>query len=259
MSSRPAGYQGALHKSLVMSYLLTTEQTNACGLGWSCRRTVLAVLHSRSRESASLFPFSHARCHTPTSKQEQGSSWPLLMPRWTVTACACQHFSKERRRQCSSRALCEGRGKEEEGKLLSLLFLLLWELSRGSQISVNVWTSPSTCFFPSQGTAQWLGQSRKLAHHRDALKTSLCFSSPLFAYQCFLGEKEKWKNGWHLHLPSSRDDAALQQSSALQPYAGDAPLHEDRAGHTEKLWLLGVRRLQPEVHPATVYPQLMLP
>lgn len=66
------------------------------------------------------------------------------------------------------------------------------------------------------------------------------------------GEKEKWKNGWHLHLPSSRDDAVLQQSSALKP-------HEDRAGHTEKLWLLGVRRLQPEVHPATVYPQLMLP
>lgn len=115
------------------------------------------------------------------------------------------------------------------------------------------------CFFPSWGTVQWLGQPRKLTHHRGALKTSLCFSSPLFAYQCFLGEREKWKNRWHLHLPSFRDNAALQQSSALQPRAGDTPLHEDRAGHTEKLGLLGVRRLQPEMHPATVYPLLMVP
>lgn len=75
----------------------------------------------------------------PASKWEHGSSWLVLMPRWTVTACACQHFSKERRRQCSSQALCEGRGNEGERTPLSAFFLPLWELSR-SQVWVNVCT-----------------------------------------------------------------------------------------------------------------------
>lgn len=125
MSCRPAGNQRGLRrgvtkcKSLVMFYLLTKEQTNPGRLGCSCRHQHLLCLVS---EVQHCFLFSPARCHTPVSEQEPGSSWPLLMPRhcswWPITACACQHFLKERR---SLSSFMWGRGR----KPLSALYPLM--------------------------------------------------------------------------------------------------------------------------------------
>lgn len=175
MSSRPAGDQRGLHreatkcKSLVMFCLLTKEQTNPGRLGWSCGHTTLAMPYFRS--TALLYFLS---CPLPHTSKQIGA-WEQLTASnaKALHAMDCNSLCspallKEKEKAVFLSSLAGGWGKEGERKLLSVLFILSWELSWGSQIWENIWIWDHGRLSPSTQHSNWRSAVRATAPALDA-------------------------------------------------------------------------------------------
>lgn len=218
MSSRPAGDERSLHrgatkcKSLVAFHLLTKEQTNTGRLGWSCGHTVLAMPRI---SSIALLPF--LSCPLPHASKQTGA-WEQLTASDAKAPYAVNCNSlcspallKEKKEAVFLSSLVWGWGKEGERKPLSVLFILSWELSRGSQIWENVWIwdhgrlslsiQYSSCrsavraVMPALNTEfTWFGKVGKTGRHRSP-SALWCSFFPARGKAQWLGQPKKHTHG----------------------------------------------------------------